>query len=95
MNAALGIRGRIQPQSTGRSRGQARGAAVACEVPLGEDLDELVLTVALHGTGVADTSGIVGFGRVGGRRVAGQAREHTLTESSEIFGAVLDTLRNG
>lgn len=70
VNAPLGIGRWIQPQRTGRSRGQARGAAIACEIALGKDLDELVLTVALHGTGVADSGSTIRAGRVGGRGVA-------------------------
>lgn len=94
VDATLGISRRVQPQSTRRSRGQACGAAVACEVAFGKYLNELVLTMALYGAGVANTSGIVRISRVGGRRIAGQAREHTLTEGSEILGAVLNALRN-
>lgn len=92
VNPTLGIGRRIQAQGTGTGRWQTRGTAVACEVALGEDLDKLVFTVALHRAGVADARGIVRFGRVCGGRVASQAREHALSEGSEIFGAILDTL---
>lgn len=92
VDPTLGISRRVQSQGTGRSRGQARSATVACKVALGKDLDELVFTMALHRAGVAYSGGIVRVGRANGRRVACQTREYTLTKGSEIFCAVLDTL---
>ena len=68
---ALGACGRVDPQGAGLVGDEARGAAVAGEVPLLEDLDQLVLPVALHGTRVADPRGVEGIVGVGGRWVAG------------------------
>lgn len=60
--------------------GNTRRAAIACEVSLLEYLDEFVLSVALDGASVANTSGfpVIAFGCVRRRRVARQASEYIL-----------------
>lgn len=93
MDTALGIGCRVQPKRTWAVCGQARCTTIACEVTLSEDLDELVLPMALYGASVANTSSIVRVAGVLGWRIAGQARENVLAERSEIVGAVLDALR--
>jgi len=82
----------IHTQVAGASGGIARRAAIAGEVALGEDLDEVVLAVALDGAGVADASGIVRRGGVLGRRVACQAGKDGLLERAEDLGTVFDAL---
>ena len=73
VDAALGVGRGVEAQGAWLVGGEARGAAVAGKVALLEDLDELVLAVALDGAGVTDAGGRVG-GRVvgiGRRRVTG------------------------
>lgn len=83
---------RIQAQGAGTRCRQSRGATVACEVAFCENLDELVLAMALYGASVAYASAIVGIGGIRGRRIAGEARKDALTERTEVFCAVLDAL---
>lgn len=95
VDAAFSVRLRIDAQGARARFWESRGAAIAGKVALIEDLDERVFTVALHGTGVADTGRIVGIRRARGRRVAGQTGEDTLTERAERLCAVLDALGKG
>jgi hypothetical protein len=92
MDASLSVGLRVDAQVAGARLGESRGAAVACKVPLSEDLDEGVLAVALDRAGVADTGGIVGIRGVGGRRIASQACEDALSERAKGVRAVLNTL---
>lgn len=91
--ASPGVGGRVEAQRTWAGLGESGGAAVAGEVPLGEDFDQGVFAMALHGAGVTDPRSIVvgSFG-VLGRWIAGQTCEHSLAEGAEWFCAVVDAL---
>jgi hypothetical protein len=69
----LGIGFGIDAQCTRLIGLEARGAAVAGEVALLEDLYKLVLAMALHRAGVADASGVERFVGVCRWRIAGEA----------------------
>jgi hypothetical protein len=92
VDAALCVRGRIDAEGAWACRGQALGAAVACEVALGEDLDEGVFAVTLNRAGVADASGRKVVGGVLGDWGAGEAGEDSLPQRSEKLSAVLYAL---
>jgi hypothetical protein len=92
MDASLSVGLRVDAQVARAGLGKSRGTAVACEVPLSEDLDEGVLAVALDRARIADTSSIVGIRGVGGRGIAGQAGEDALSERAKGVRAVLNTL---
>ena len=92
VHSTLGIRLGVDAQVARARFGVSRGTAVAGKVPLGEDLDECVLSVTLDRAGIADTGGIVRVGGVRGRRIAGQTGEDALTQGTERFRAMFDAL---
>ena len=51
-----------------------------------------MFSVALNGTGVANTSWGVGIGGIRGRRIAGQTREKDLTKFAQWFRAFIKLL---
>jgi hypothetical protein len=69
------------------------GTTIACEVALLEDLDEVMLAVALNGASIAYTGGCPVVALFGRRRIASQACEDSLSQRSEDFGACVDTLK--
>lgn len=94
MYTTFGIRVRVDTEAAGLLGGESRGAAVASEVALLKDLNQLVLTMALNRARVADAGGReVGRGVRRGR-VACQAGENVLAQGAEWLGAILDALES-
>ena len=92
VDAALGVRLGVDTESAWLIRRETGGSAVAGEVTLLKDLDELVFAMALDRTRIADADRVVGIAGVGGRWTAGQTSEDILTKGTERFGAVVDAL---
>jgi hypothetical protein len=61
VNASFGIRLWVDAQVAGAGLGVARGAAIAREVSLGEDLDERVVAMALDRARIAHAGAIIRF----------------------------------
>jgi hypothetical protein len=85
----------VDAQSTGRRGGQAGGSTVTDEVPLVEEFDEGVFTMAGDGAGIADAGRCVWSGWIGGRRIAGETGEKTLAQSAERASTGVELLENG
>lgn len=94
MHAALSIRLRVDAKGTRAGRRETRRSAIAGEVALGEDFDEGVFSVALNGTGIADTGGLKRLGGILGRWRASHASEDGLPEGAKQLGTSVDALRS-
>lgn len=89
---ALHARIWVGPERAGTRRGEPSRATVAGEIALGEDLDEVVVAVALDRAGVAHACGLVRRITVVWRGVAGQTREDALLEGTERISAGIEGL---
>lgn len=92
MNSSLSIRLGVDAQIAWTRSWESGGAAVAGKIALVEDLDESVVTMALNRAGIADTSRIIGIGRVLGRGKTGETGKYSLAQRAKGLCAVLDAL---
>lgn len=89
---ALGARLGVGSEGARARRGEPSSTAVAGEVALGEDLDEVVVAVALDRAGVTHAGGLVRRVAIVRGGVAGQAGEDALLEGAERVCAGVEGL---
>ena len=95
VHTTSGVGLRVQTKATRRGGREPCGATVACEMALAEDLDKLVLTMALHRACVADTGrGEVLFWAFWWG-VAGKAGEDILAKRTEGLCTVVNAVWEG
>lgn len=92
MNTSFGFRCLVYPQLAWARRREALGSAVASEVALGKNLNEVVLAMALHGAGITNASSIVGVRGIQRRRIASEASKNGLSQRAKGLCATFDAL---